>query len=191
MGIIAGSPDHQVTRSPVTAFSLAILVAAGCRADAEQPTGFAPAEGHPVTAELITEHASIQPGGTTRVGVHFELEEGWLIYAKEPGDAGLPTKIEWSGAVGTAFGPLTWPAPQEFRDPGDIHTFGYTRSTVLSSTMTIGMTAAPFTPIQAKVSWLACKDVCIPGKTELQLALPVSSKPPAVSTHAQLFEHTD
>ncbi|MBI3009634.1 MAG: hypothetical protein HYY57_01435, partial [Candidatus Omnitrophica bacterium] len=43
---------------------------------------------HPVTASLIAEHASIQPGGQTRIGVHFEMEEGWHIYAQDPGDAG-------------------------------------------------------------------------------------------------------
>ena len=186
----------QIAKS-VLRSTLAVLLVAGTASawgtaeEASSRKGFAQPEERPVTAELITEHASIQPGGATRVGVHFDLAEGWHIYAKEPGDAGLPTQIAWSGAAGTTFGELQWPAPQAFVDPGDIRTFGYNGTTVLSSTVTIGMTAATSTPIHAKVSWLACKEVCIPGKTDLELLLPVSSKPQVPSTHSEFFAHTN
>ena len=176
-----------------------LLAAAACtsaKSPEERPEGFATPEHHPVTAELVVEHASIQPGGSTRLGVHFEMEKGWHIYGKEPGDAGLPTKITWaSSPEGVAsFGPIRWPPYKEFRDPGNIRTFGYSAAVVLSSPLTL-------TPVihrsfetlllHAHVQWLACKDICIPGSADLELALPVSAAPPAFSTHAQLFEHTD
>jgi thiol:disulfide interchange protein DsbD len=153
--------------------------------------GFAAPEQSPVTAELIAEHASIQPGGRTRVGVHFDLEEGWHIYAKEPGDAGLPTKVTWHLLPEATFGPLQWPKPQEFIDPGDIRTVGYSGTVVLYSLLTITtqVPADRLLPIVATVEWLACRDVCVPGATTLELSLPVSSTPPALSTHAELFEH--
>ena len=44
--------------------------------DAKPVKGFAVPQEQPVTVELIAEHASIQPGGTTRVGAHFEIEIG-------------------------------------------------------------------------------------------------------------------
>ena len=111
--------------------------ASGKEPTSDQLKGFAAREGAPVKAELIAEHASLQPGGRTRVGVSFELEEGWHIYAKEPGDAGLPTKITWSGPRGVTFGPLVWPVAQEFNDPGDIKTFGYSGAVVLASDLTL------------------------------------------------------
>lgn len=144
---------------------------------------------HPVAAELITEHASVQPGGTTRVGVHFEIEEGWHIYAQTPGDAGLPTNIAWLGP-GARFGPLQWPPFHEFVDPGDIHTFGYSGSAVLFSDLTANRGAEGSIPITATVSWLACKDLCIPGKAEFELSLPVYEGAPIPSTHAEFFDHT-
>jgi len=147
----------------------------------------------PVRAALIAEHASIQPGGTTRVGVHFEMEAGWHIYADPPGDAGLPTTIRWSSPMKEArvvFGPLRWPPHQPFIDPGDIRTFGYTGSLVLDSTLQLmpSKVRGATVPILAEVRWLACKDLCIPGSTALNLTLPVSHTPQTPSPHAHLFE---
>ncbi|MBI3996459.1 MAG: hypothetical protein HY352_02245 [Candidatus Omnitrophica bacterium] len=144
---------------------------------------------HPVTAELITEHASIQPGGHTRVGVHFDIEDGWHIYAKDPGDAGLPTMIAWSGPAGVTFGPLWWPTPEQFVDAGDIHTSGYTGVLVLYSPLKIASRAsADSIPITATVKWLACKQICLPGSAQLRVTLPVSPATPVRSTHGELFD---
>ena len=147
----------------------------------------------PVTAEMISEHASIQPGGTTRVGVHFEIEEGWHIYANDPGDAGLPTEVTWSGPSDVSFGFLQYPTPEHFVDPGDIKTNGYSGATVLYSTLKFKTTAPRLAaiPISAAVEWLACKEICLPGKARLELSLPVSTSSPVLSTHAQLFELAD
>lgn len=171
-----------------------------CVAAVDDGAARAPDAPQPVTAELITEHASIQPEGKTRVGIYFEIEDGWHIYAKEPGDAGLPTQVIWSPNTYVEFGPLHWPPPQRFADPGDIMTYGYTGATVLWSTITsevpllVGANWDPDFPpkevvIDATVQWLACKDICIPGSAKLTLTLPVKSSPPVFSTHAQLFEH--
>lgn len=170
-----------------------IASASGEKPAGDRFKGFAqPEQAQPVKAELIAEHASVQPGGKTRVGVSFELDEGWHIYAREPGNAGLPTKIAWSGPRGVTFGPLVWPAPRQFIDPGDIKTFGYSGAAVLSSHLTLSPSAkaGQAVKVAAKVEWLACKEVCVPGSTELELTLPVSASTPALSTHASLFEHT-
>ena len=180
-----------------------VLLAAACGRAEERPgaglSPFAASEEQPVQAELIAEHDSIRPGGATRLGVHFELEEGWHIYAQEPGDAGLPTTISWSVpeplARFVSFGALQWPAPQEFFDPGDIRTFGYSGAVVLSTTLRFtmpGLAGQPVTelPLHAKVQWLACKEICIPGSAALELTLPVSSNTPVFSAHAELFDHT-
>ena len=147
----------------------------------------------PVRAALIAEHASIQPGGTTRVGVHFEIEDGWHIYADPPGDAGLPTTIRLSSPMKEAqvvFGPLQWPVHEQLIDPGDIKTFGYTGSLVLSSALQLmpSKVRGATVPVLAEVRWLACKNLCIPGSAALDLTLPVSLTPPTPAPHADLFQ---
>ena len=173
---------------------LAVSVwAAGEKPSAQQPAGFPALEGpSAVSAELIAEHASIQPGGSTRIGVHFDLEEGWHIYAKESGDAGLPTQITWTVPSGVTAGPLEWPPHQEFVDPCDIRTFGYSGAVVLSSRLSLNPDSAlTAIPVHASVKWLACKELCVPGSAELDLSLPVSTEPPVLSAHAELFDHTE
>jgi len=154
---------------------------------------FGKPEKQPVRAELVTEHASVQPGGKTRVGVQFDLDEGWHIYAQEPGDAGLPTKIQWSGPGSVSFGPLIWPKPQEFVDPGDIRTYGYSGSVVLASEVRLANSVVAGTPvtIRAMTEWLACKDICLPGSAILEMSVPVMKTEPALSTHALLFEQVN
>lgn len=178
---------------------LGVALLAACRpaTSAEQAVFSAP-KVQPVKAELIAEHASIQPGGgKTHVGVHFNLEEGWHIYADPPGDAGIATTIEWSGecadfsALGTR-----WPRPQEFVDPGNIRTFGYDGSVVATIEMAnrceyFQVTKDSKMSVGAKVRWLACHDICIPGSAELTLALPLTLESPRPSTHAELFAQVD
>lgn len=143
----------------------------------------------PVTAEAVAETASVQPGGTVRVGVLFTIPEGWHIYAKDPGDAGLPTKIDWAGPPDSEFGPLEYPPHREFNDPGDITTFGYTGQALLVSRFTAPPDAQPGDTLKAiaQARWLACKEVCLPGALVVELDLPVAAGAPQPSEHAPLF----
>ena len=146
-----------------------------------------------VKAKLITEHNSIQPGGKTRVGVFFEMEQGWHIYAKDPGDAGLPTKVTWKAPPAVSFGPLIWPPAERFLDSGNIKTFGYRNSVLLSSHITYKPLLNPNNeyenlPIWAHVEWLACKEICLPGSADLEMSLPVTMESSTTSPHAKLFE---
>ena len=145
----------------------------------------------PVKAALMAEQASIQPGGHTRVGVHFEIEPDWHIYANDAGEAGLPTKIHWSGPTHVIFGPLQWPPAESFLDPGDIHTFGYKKTALVWSLMTVvpPQMQGDAVSISAKVEWLACKEICLPGSASLTLALPISPRPPTRSADAAVFDH--
>ena len=169
-------------------------MAAGKKPIAKQPKGFATLQGHPVKVELFTEHASIQPGGRTRVGVYFDIQQGWHIYAEDPGDAGLPTKVTWKAPAAVSFGSLNWPKAQQFLDPGNIKTFGYTDTLMLYSSITYVPLfnldqKYPDLQISANIEWLACKEVCLPGSVDVSLSLPVSATPPAPSQHADLFSH--
>ena len=152
--------------------------------------GFTAAQDHPVKAELIAEHTSIQPLGTTRVGVHFEIEPGWHIYAEDPGDAGLPTKIGWWGSAPVLFEPIQWPLAEDFTDAGDIHTHGYSGNLVLASSIKVGPGASvgDTLDVNAHVEWLACREICLPGKADLALTLPVTQEPSVLSAHAELFD---
>ena len=175
---------------------LTLTLASGCYAQeptTRGPKGLAAPEAHPVTAKLIAEHSSIQAGLQTRVGILFDIERGWHIYAQDPGDAGLPTKIVWEIPPVVSLGPLHWPKPQEFVDPGEIRTFGYTGTVVIYRTallrlgLLLDRSYADGLPFRATVKWLACKNICIPGSANLELMIPFSPQPPTLSPDAKWF----
>jgi len=146
----------------------------------------------PVTAQLLAEHVSVQPGGTTRIGVLFELADGWHIYAEEPGDAGLPTTVTWSGPADVVIGPLQWPPHQEFLDPGDIQTFGYDTAVLLASELHVPE-AQPEGELVlvANATWLACREICIPGSAALEVPLQISHAAPVPSGDADRFANAN
>ena len=171
-------PSDNMVSIRITFVFCAVLTLAlgGCvRAqDEDQKKGESESDGvTAVTPELRADVKEIKPGTTFTVGVHFSIERPWHIYWKEPGDAGLPTKVSFVLPPGFSAGELQWPPHIEFLQPGNIKGYGYEGETFLKSSVT----APPVLEgreiaLRAHVSWLACSDRCVPGKSDLQLNLP-------------------
>jgi thiol:disulfide interchange protein DsbD len=125
-----------------------------------------------VTATLLTDAAAVRPGVPFTVAVRLTMEPSWHTYWKNPGDSGAPTSILWSLPPGWTAGPIQWPVPARIvADP--LVSYGYERDVLLLTEITPGSAAAAG-PITARVRWLECADVCIPGEATLTLALPGS-----------------
>jgi thiol:disulfide interchange protein DsbD len=109
------------------------------------------------------------------LGVRFELKPGWHIYWHNPGESGLATSIRFDLPEGLSAGHILWPAPERFDQPGEILGYGYSHTVLLAARVSVKSELAGVAPlpIRAKVRWLSCKEVCIPGSAELQLSLPV------------------
>lgn len=136
-----------------------------------------PAEERPVTV-TVGAASALAPGRPLRVEARFAVAPGWHIYGKEPGDAGLPTRVSWTAPAGFQVGEVEYPPDKRFESPGNITSFGYEHSVVLPATITPPATHAGPVTLRARVSWLACREVCIPGKQELTLDLtPEGAKP--------------
>lgn len=144
---------------------------------------------HPVVARLVTEHESLLPGSTARVGIHLTQQEGWHTYWKSPGDIGQPTEVTWSLPEGATAGPLLFPVPQRFEQDGQI-SFGYDHEVLLTSEITLPSTlAAGKTTIAADVRWLVCNTSCIPGQAHIELPINVAAGQSAPTRAAPLFAH--
>jgi thiol:disulfide interchange protein DsbD len=129
-----------------------------------------------VQAELVAEHAALAPGAN-RVALRLAPEPGWHTYYREPGDVGLPTTLAWTLPDGFTAGPIEWPAPETFR-LGEETSYGYSRETLHVVTLTVPAAAVGGeATLRAQASWLVCKDLCIPGKAQLSLTLPVHNAP--------------
>lgn len=118
-----------------------------------------------VASTLIFSDVQVKPGGTFRVGVAFEIDPSWYIYWQNPGDAGIPTDIRWSGEH-LEFGPLTWAAPSTFVAEETL-SHGYDNQVVLFSDVTVSEEAEGALRVGADIDYLACKDMCLPGYASL------------------------
>ncbi len=130
-----------------------------------------------VKASLVSSTTAVIPGKPFEVGLLLDMAPGWHTYWEYSGDAGLPTKIDWSLPEGFQAGPIQWPAPHLMIEPGDIWTYGYGGQTLLIVTIIPPADLQPVgeVSLRARASWLVCKEICVPGSAELSLNLPVST----------------
>src|ERR1700756_4328189 len=94
-----------------------------------------------VEAELVTEKLSAQPGKPFVVGLKLRMEPQWHTYWKNPGDSGLPTKIEWTLPAGWTAGAIQWPYPQRL-PVGPLMNYGYEDEVVLLTELAVPANAA-------------------------------------------------
>ncbi|MGZ0079508.1 protein-disulfide reductase DsbD family protein [Methylomonas sp. YC3] len=138
-----------------------------------------------VRASLIASHTAVHPGDEILIGVHQQIIPHWHTYWKNPGDSGLPTKIQYQLPAGWSVGEIQWPAPSKIV-LGPVVNYGYHDAVTLLSPLRVAEDAKPGTewPISAKVKWLVCEEACIPQVVELAIQLPVVAKEVAVGpTH--------
>jgi len=144
-------------------------------------SGFAQAIGNDqyVKAELISPDLTIEPGHDFWLGVHFQIEDHWHIYWQNPGDAGMPPKIEWELPGGITERQTLWPLP-EIISVAHLANYGYENELILpvlfhaDESLTIKKTIM----LSASVNWLVCKESCIPGSAESTIELVISKTNP-------------
>ena len=135
--------------------------------------------------ELLSETESLTPGNPVTLGLHFTMDKGWHIYWKNPGDAGMPTSVSWKLPVEFKAGKILWPIPQVISLPS-VTDYGYENEVLLMVPVTVPKNLKPgeLFKFSAKVQWLVCNEICIPGEADLQLELPVgSSAPPKIGNN--------
>ncbi len=125
-----------------------------------------------VRAELLADVSTVKAGEPFTLGVLLQIEPGWHVYWTNPGVLGLPTAVKFTLPEGFAAGPLAFPTPSRFEQPGNEVGFGYEKQVLLTARVTPPKQLPPGDlRISAKARWLSCKDVCLPGSGELSLVL--------------------
>lgn len=130
--------------------------------------------GH-ATSRLIAETTAAVPGETVWVALAQELDEGWHVYWKNPGDSGLPLVLDWTLPRGFEAGEIGYPLPHRL-PLGPLTNFGHEGSPTFLVPISVPVDAVPGTTAQLSVfaEWLICLDVCIPEAAQLSLSLPVA-----------------
>jgi thiol:disulfide interchange protein DsbD len=140
-------------------------------------------------ARLVLAAEAARPGETVMAGVHLKMPPRWHTYWRYGGDAGAPTKIDWSLPDGVTAGDILWPVPEKYKT-GDLTSYVYHDQVVLLVPLSLSPTLKPGSlELKTEVSWLECEELCIAGKAQVSAPLRIGqdSKP---SGDAKLIEAT-
>ncbi|HEX4533140.1 MAG TPA: protein-disulfide reductase DsbD domain-containing protein [Rhizomicrobium sp.] len=157
-------------------FALALLLAFAATTAQADIIGTTPK----VQARLIAASDSIAPGQTVAVALEQVITPGWHTYWVNPGEAGLPTTLDWKLPQGWKTGALQWPYPKRL-PVGPLMNYGYEGKLWTITSVTAPADAKPgaMLTLPAKASWLVCKEVCIPEDQTVMLAFTVAASPSA------------
>lgn len=144
-----------------------------------------------VQASLIARRLAADEPHTVWIGVRMIHAPGWHTYWRNPGDAGMPTRIEWHLPPGWSAGAIDWPAPERL-PAGPLASYGYTGELVLPVMLfePRDWDRATPAPIGASVSWLVCRETCIAESTELSLNWPAQSGRAAEALFERFVDRT-
>jgi len=117
---------------------------------------------------LVPDDDLFQDQPLNKGGLYFKLEPGWHIYWENPGDSGEPPHIHWTLPKGISAAPMQFPAPKRL-PLGPLMDFGYENEVLFPFSFQVAGNVKPGPAVlHAKVDWLVCREVCIPGKADLE-----------------------
>ncbi|MGH6877461.1 MAG: protein-disulfide reductase DsbD family protein [Rhizomicrobium sp.] len=131
-----------------------------------------------VHVRLVPEQSRIAAGQTVTVALAQDIRPGWHTYWRNAGDAGEPTAIGWTLPPGWRAGPIAWPYPTAL-PVGPLMDYGYEGRAwlLVDVTAPANAKAGSNVTLRAAVSWLVCKEVCIPEDATLSLPLAIGTSP--------------
>ena len=127
-------------------------------------------------ADLLLAASQVRPGDTVLAGVRLRMEDGWHTYWRNPGESGMATQIEWTLPDGVTAGPVQWPAPNKSM-LADVLAYHYDHEVILLVPLKFDTNLSPGDlELKAKVTWLECKELCLPGEQTVSTAIAVGSE---------------
>ncbi|TZG29038.1 protein-disulfide reductase DsbD family protein [Sphingomonas montanisoli] len=131
------------------------------------------AAGNHLTATLLAESATPKPGSRITLALSMTPEKGWHGYWENPGDAGVPTSVEWSLPDGAKIYGLRYPVPQRLLLLG-LMNYVYEAPYALLTTIDVPASLKPgqrFT-VAGDANWLVCSaSTCVPEKGRISIDL--------------------
>jgi thiol:disulfide interchange protein DsbD len=137
--------------------------------------------------QLLLSADTVRPGDIIWVGVDMKMDPDWHTYWKNPGEAGMATEIKWQLPPGVTAGETQWPLPEKL-PPAEVTTYGYDNEVVLLVPLKLGAGLKPGPlDLKANVTWLECKEECVPGSASIETTLNVGNET-KISTDAALIQ---
>ena len=127
-------------------------------------------------ASLVPASATVRPGDTIMAGIRLRMQPTWHTYWRNPGASGLATSVTWELPPGVTAGDIQWPVPEKLLVEG-LTTYIYENEVVLLVPLKIAANVpAGNLELKAKVSWLECATMCVPGNQNVAAKLAVGGE---------------
>jgi len=151
-------------------------------------SSFSPALSQTVSTNLVADLSGFNTQNSFALGVLFKIKPGWHIYWQNPGDSGLPTRINFDLPVNFKQGETIWPVPKSIERSGNIIDYGYENEVLLWKIIKLpdGYSAQNKIPVKANINWVSCKEVCKPGNSTLEIEIDPANA--AAQSSTELFD---
>ena len=114
-------------------------------------------------------------GKPVSAGLYFKLEQGWHIYWVNAGDSGQPPHLSWSLPQGISASAMQFPAPA-LLPMGPLMDYGYVGEVVFPFSVQVAPSFSQANAVlKAHADWLVCREICVPGKADLELTRPIGA----------------
>ena len=129
-----------------------------------------------VEARLVVEHEAIAYDTPFRAGVLLDIAPGWHVYAGDGTAFGRPTTVTWK-IEDAEVEAIRWPDALRYREETDdpaaplLETRGYENQVLLATEMRVQQKLDGPVALQARVEFIACNTICIPGEITLARTL--------------------
>jgi DsbC/DsbD-like thiol-disulfide interchange protein/cytochrome c biogenesis protein CcdA len=139
-------------------------------AQAQLPTGQ-----KAMSVRLVPETARPAAGSIVTVALVMSPRPGWHGYWKNPGDAGVGTRIAWQLPPGASAGPIRYPVPERLVIQGLMnYVFEGEHALLVDLQLPPGLAKGTKLPVRGKVDYLVCTDrICVPESAEVAADLEV------------------
>lgn len=118
----------------------------------------------PVRLTLLSDVNRVAPGQQFTIAAQLDIEPGWHIYWRNPGDSGVATEVGFRGPDDFEIGEPRLPGPRRFERDGAAVAFGYGDRVLVSAVVTAPDTLnGEVFQFQAEAAWLACQEECEKG----------------------------
>lgn len=102
------------------------------------------------------------------IALRFQIAPEWHLYWKNPGDAGLAPKAQWTLPEGFTVSDFQFPTPHKIATETAVD-YGYDNELILLATLTPPKTPTRNFTLKAELNWLVCRESCIPGDATVEL----------------------
>jgi DsbC/DsbD-like thiol-disulfide interchange protein len=113
--------------------------------------------------------AGSRSGAVLLGGIAFQIQPGWHTYWRNPGDSGVPPRIDFSKSENIEAVTILWPAPIKFADGSGGISLGYQKQVVLPLRIVAKNADRPVT-LRAEINYAVCEKLCIPVEARAELA---------------------